>query len=235
MLSQRGLNLFAALPTKSLPEAFNKPVRQANIEPEDYPSLILIGHAGTLIWQKLKDNWGSGPDPVDEYSVHHALKFVDQNLDGCRRALLYPGTTPIPLQQLGSMAGWHHDSPLGLGLHSVYGPWFGYRAALLVAANLPQRVAPGTASPCRQCVDKPCVSACPPHALTAAASPDVSACVTYRLQDRSPCASSCLARLACPVGKEFSYGDEQLRYFYRRSLKSIRSYMASSKARRRVP
>lgn len=226
MLSAQGLDMLAVLSVDMLPAAFNTAVQQINLRLQDYSSLVLIGHSGNLMWQRLKDQASKGNNPVDEFSLFHAGLFVERYLDGCRHAVLYPGEVPIPLQQLGALAGWHHRSPLGLGINRIYGPWFGYRVVLLVRADLPLLVDPPGVSPCEACAEKPCINACPAHALSDFESPNISVCVDYRMQDKSPCERQCFARLACPVGAEFRYSKEQLHYFYGRSLVAIKTYIA---------
>lgn len=223
-LHEQGLNLFAVLNSGHCTPDFMAAVERAGIPLEQYPSLVLLGHAGRDIWKKIAPMLDHSRDPVDEFSKSQALQFVARYLDGCPSALLYPGLDDIPLQQLGAAAGWHHPSPLGLGVNSVYGTWFGYRAAVLVGMALPAFIGRPSESPCQTCADKPCVAACPTSALAVDSAPDVTACVDYRLAVESPCASKCLARLACPVGRQFRYGPEQLGYFYRRSLETIREY-----------
>ncbi|MDJ0956589.1 MAG: hypothetical protein QNI91_07020 [Arenicellales bacterium] len=226
MLSEQGLNMLAILGADMLPTDFNTVVQKADIRLQDYTSLILIGHSGNMMWRRLHEQADKGRDPVDEFSVFYAKLFVEKYLDGCAYVVLYPGELPIPLQQLGELAGWQHRSPLGLGINKVSGPWFGYRAALLVGIKLPAMVDLPGESPCEQCADKPCITTCPANALSASRLPNVSACVDYRLQKRSPCAQQCIARLACPVGSEFRYCDEQINYFYGRSLDSIKAHLA---------
>ena len=229
VLASQGLNLFAILSSDLFPDAFNAAVRQAGISVEEYPSLILIGHSGNTLWQRLKTAGLRGTDPVDSFTIEQVRHFSEMYLDQCPELLLYPGPIPIPLQQLGALAGWHHPSPLGIGVNETCGPWFGYRAALLVKTQLPvQRQSLGR-SPCDQCEDKPCISTCPVQALSAKHQPDVTACVDHRLQSGSPCAYQCLARSACPVGADHRYDDEQIDYFYRRSLKSIREHLQHSR------
>lgn len=217
--------MFAVLDAGLWPQAFINTARQANITLDDRYSLILIGHGGNAMWQKLNPQRSRGPDPVDEFSVRSAKHFVRRYVGACGYEILYPGPVPIPLQQLGAIAGWHHPSPLGLGVNPLYGPWFGYRVVLLVPVKLPTQIDSGGRSPCDECASKPCLFACPAKALSAARAPDVKACVDYRLQDGSPCQSQCHARLACPVGEEFRYQPAQLNYYYGRSLQSIRAYM----------
>ena len=232
VLSEQGLNMVAVLGVDSLPAAFNSVVRESGIRIEDYASLLLIGHGGNRMWDALNEHGMAGANPVDEYSAACAVRFVRESLDDCPYRILYPGDIPIPLQQLGSLAGWHHASPLGIGINESWGPWFGYRAALLVQPELPVMTdlpsqSPTQSpkqSPCEQCVDKPCISVCPAGALSAHGAPDIDACVGHRLGQDSTCALQCLARLVCPVGERHRYGDEQVRYFYGRSLNSIRNY-----------
>ena len=225
MLSRQGLNLFAILSADLFPDAFNTAVLEAGIELDDYPSLIVVGHSGNTLWRQLNASGMHGPDPVDQFSVKHVRHFIDAYLDRCPHVLLYPGPIPIPLQQLGALVGWHHPSPLGIGVNATHGPWFGYRVVVLVQTRLTAQRQPLGQSPCEQCPDKPCISACPVRALSSTDPPNVTACIDHRLRPASPCAHQCLARSACPVGAEFRYDDEQMEYFYRRSLQSIREHM----------
>ncbi len=226
MLSAHGLNLFSVLGLDMLPEAFDAAVRNGGITLEHFSRLIVIGHGGNLMWQRLNEDGVSGRDPVDEFSERCAVRLVKEYLNDCAFRILYPGDIQIPLQQLGSIAGWHHASPLGIGVNEIYGPWFGYRVVLLVAAEIPVSMRAVGPSPCTHCTDKPCIGACPGRALAVSRSPDVARCVDYRVRDRSPCASSCLARLACPAGVAHRYGDEQLHYYYGRSLDSIKAHLS---------
>lgn len=227
MLCEQGLNMLSVLSSAELPAAFNAAMQQAQIEWRDYPSLILIGHSGNVLWQRMKERGVQEPDPVDTFSLFCIKQLINIYMDGCPHIVLYPGKIPIPLQQLGALAGWHHRSPLGVGVNELYGPWFGYRAALLAKAKLPVDVSVPGKSPCDQCVHKPCINNCPAKALSPADSPDVNVCIDYRLHNSSPCELQCLARLACPVGQNYRYNDEQLHYFYRRSLASIKAYLAN--------
>lgn len=229
MLSEQGLNMLAILRAEMLPTTLGSALKETGIELQDYSSLILIGHSGNTMWQRLQERGDEGKAPVDEFSIFYAKLFVHKYLDGCEYIVLYPGELPIPLQQLGAIAGWHHSSPLGLGVNKTYGPWFGYRAALLVRTKLPVLVDQLGESPCTQCADKPCISTCPANALSYSELPNISSCVDYRMRERSPCELQCLARLACPVGTEFRYSDEQLNYFYGRSITAIKAYMAEKK------
>ena len=231
MLSAQGLNMLAVLSVDQLPTSFTTVVHEAGIHLQDYFSLILIGHSGNSMWRRLNEQGDIGldPDPVDKFSVFQAELFVDRYLGSCEHVVLYPGDVHIPLQQLGALAGWHHRSPRGLGINKTCGPWFGYRVVLLVRTKLPPLVDQLGESPCQQCADKPCISTCPAKALSDADLPNISLCVGYRMQEQSPCEAQCLARLACPVGPEFRYCDEQINYFYGRSLVSIKAHLTKKK------
>lgn len=226
MLSEHGLNLFAVLGLDMLPADLRTMLEVDGPALDGYSRLIMIGHGGGLMWRRLSEQGLEGDDPVDEFSVRLARRFVDEGLGGCDFRVLYPGPLPIPLQQLGTIAGWHHDSPLGVGVNRKYGPWFGYRAVLLVQAEIPlfrDQVGP---SPCDYCQDKPCISACPPRALSVDGPPDLVACIAQRVSAGSRCAFACHARAACPAGSAHRYGEDQTRYFYGKSLESIRAYLA---------
>ena len=128
----------------------------------------------------------------------------------------------IPLQQLCRLAGWSHSSPLGLDIHPHFGTWFACRAAFLIQAPLEPTSIEGGASPCEDCSDKPCRSACPADAVQPGKTFSLDACVGHRLQPQSSCASQCLARSVCPAGAGWRYTEEQIRYHGQQSLASLR-------------
>lgn len=228
MLSAQGLNLFAVLGLDMLPGAVLSDLESAGVATGSYSRLIMIGHGGSLMWRRLNEAGLAGADPVDEYSVRFARCLVADHLDACDSHILYPGNLPVPLQQLGRIAGWHHDSPLGLGVNTEYGPWFGYRVLLLVQAEIPVSVESAGPSPCESCAGKPCITACPVDALSPVAMPDVAVCVDHRMRSGSGCAATCLARHACPAGSTHRYDAQQTGYFYGRSLESIRAWRANT-------
>lgn len=219
-LGQHGLNLFAVLAYSDLTESIRTGVQTAAEKISAAARMILIGNSGTAFWDKLTERGLSGADPVDHYSKELALRFAKEYLN-VPSELLFPFSTALPLQQLGKLAGWHHDSPLGVGIHSEYGLWFAYRAVLLVDAELPLCRVPERVSPCTQCTTKPCLHACPAKALEYPALPDMKRCHDWRLQHNSPCAYTCLARLACPVAPQMRYSEAQLQYHYGHSLTQL--------------
>ncbi|MCW8906413.1 MAG: hypothetical protein OQL28_04125, partial [Sedimenticola sp.] len=223
-LEEKGLNLFSTLRVGSLPESAAALLNQLELPPGDENRVILIGHGGRRLWQSLQQAHWHHADPIDNFSHAAANRFCQQLLQGYRHQVIYPGTCPVPLQQLGIRAGWHSDSPLGLGIHPEWGLWFAYRAAILTDAPLPEIRQPNPAAPCDQCLDQPCISHCPARALSATRQIDMSRCGDYRLQEDSTCSDRCLARLSCPVAGEHRYTLEQITYHYRLSLETLRHY-----------
>ena len=122
-------------------------------------------------------------------------------------------TPPIPFQRLGKAAGLPEPGPLGLQIHPLYGPWWAYRALVIVAVTLAAE--PPIAAPCAGC-PRPCVAACPVHAVTADGFV-VDRCVDHRLSEPE-CRTSCAARMCCPVGATHQYPSTQVAFHMRASL-----------------
>src|SRR4029078_11508823 len=87
---------------------------------------------------------------------------------GGRHAVYFPfdwAEPLIPFQRLGRAIGLGGPRPLGLQIHPVLGPWWAYRALVVVDRDLAAR--PPIGNGCAGC-DAPCVAACPPHAVARA-------------------------------------------------------------------
>lgn len=215
-LESAGLNLFSILESGTL----NEPGIPDNSE-----SLLLIGSAGAELWDKMPDSFLVRENPIDEYSHQSVVEILQRELPAEDWSILFPALSvsdPLPsLQKLGEIAGWHNPSPLGLGINHQFGLWFAYRAVVSVARPLTVSVQAERTSPCLSCVEKPCVSGCPASAIAFGRHPDLQSCVGYRAEIGSPCADTCLSRLSCPVAAQWQYSQEQLSYFYRRSLPTL--------------
>jgi len=165
--------------------------------------------------------------------------------------LIYPGKAPAPLTLLGELANWSTPSPLGLGLHTQYGPWFAYRALVKTTTALQTHTSTNavtnfgdlsptisnadnsnridilknnvnaTTSPCLRCTTTPCVSACPGNAVSVKSSFSIDRCATSRIKDNSICKEQCHARNACPVGVEYRYSEEQSAHHMTRALQAL--------------
>lgn len=225
-LTQRGLLLRGVLSTAALPAPLREALRSLDPTWLDYPQLIVFGHAGPLLWRALRvavPDLAATSDPVDAFSLDAVRAHLEGELGVTRWTALYPGSQPVPLQELGALLGWHHPSPLRVGINATFGTWFAYRAAVVADSRLPLTELPTepAASPCASCVEKPCLGACLGGALTTGTLA-LDRCVSFRALADSPCARRCPAREACPVAPAQRYDDEQIRYHYDVSLRMIR-------------
>ncbi|MBB4188138.1 4Fe-4S dicluster domain-containing protein [Sinorhizobium terangae] len=179
-------------------------------------SIVLIGNIGGSLWEPFS-RWRDGEparggaDPLDNWS-----KQVIRPVAEAAGAIAYfPSDPPWqPFQQWAMRAERLKTSPLGILIHPQYGLWHGYRGALGFDQVLPRTGSISVGHPCDACVEKPCSSACPADAL-AAGTFDVGRCRTHlRTQaGAGGClAHGCLSRDACPVGRDYRYPAQQLRF-----------------------
>lgn len=223
-LAAGGLNLVSVLDVHELPDQIKHLVAGAGVPLTDYRRLVLIGHGGRRMWEKLQEGEMMPPDPVDRCSQTLTGRFIRDYLDYSPVLWLYPDARYlVALQQMGEAAGWSFPSPLGTGISPVYGVWFAYRAAFLTDAELAPTREAAASPPCDACAAKQCIAACPAGAVRTAAL-DSDGCARHRLSLGSPCVDRCLARLACPKFPEHRYGLSQIQYHYRHSLETIRAW-----------
>jgi len=158
----------------------------------------------------------AGSEPLDRMSINMVENFL----------VLYPSNgVQIDLRALGKQLGWHTDSPLGIGINGIHGIWFAYRTVVLANTFYESHDRARTnhleEAPCVKCVNRPCVDACPVDAP--GVTFDLQACMYERVKEGSACAYQCLARNACPVGTEYRYDQDQMRYHYQKSLELIQA------------
>lgn len=198
--------------------------------PDDLPSqgsLLLIGNAGDALWDALPQAYRQLENPIDDYTRDTVQQILEQHHGTVSWRLLFPsvdGAGPN-LQSLGTVAGWHHPSPLGNGIHHRYGLWFAYRAVIWIDQALPATPVARAESPCVSCTGQPCLRACPAQALAVGKPPDLLACSAWRTALQSSCASTCLARISCPVAPQWRYSDDQIEYYYATSLPSLQQWV----------
>ena len=180
--------------------------------------VILIGNAGPDMFRRFARERDPQRDLMDDW-CREVIGRLARDLDA--RAAYPFDRPPLPFLTWARRARAGHVSPLGMNIHSVYGLWHAFRAALLfpVAFDLPPP-SPG-AHPCETCQGKPCLSACPVGAFTGT-SYDVPRCVDHIAspQGQDCMTGGCLARLACPVGRPFTYRREQMQFHMRAFLKA---------------
>jgi len=225
LLNANGLNMQAVFHLAALPEHIRAGIAQQVPDAADYRQLILIGHGGREMWEQVQDSeYKSVADPIDSFSMDRARAWLAAEASQVTYQILYPQSQGVvPLQALGRLTGWHHESPFRVGINQSWGSWFAYRVAILSDSDFNVTEALPSSSPCDSCEVKPCINVCPADALVCGDFA-MHACINYRLRDDSRCKNSCLSRLACPVAEEHRYSLEQIHYHYSRSMKTIEDY-----------
>jgi hypothetical protein len=174
-------------------------------------TLVLAGSVGTSAWAPFARERRDEPDPLDRWSAR-ALATVAERFDA---TVLLPNDGPPypPFQRWAVRAGPVHRSPLGLLIHPDFGLWHAYRGALVFADRFALPPSEGRPSPCDSCSDRPCLAACPVCAFSTAGYDDAACAAHLESGSGDACfASACLARAACPVGREHRYPSEQARF-----------------------
>ncbi len=215
-----GLNMQAILPVEQLPSELRSNILAKVRGFRKGASLLLVGNGGSGFWNYLSKQSLQIDDPVDKLSIALVRDYIEQKWAGVRYQVLYPSDNVLDLQYLGRLAGWHHDSPLKLGINPTWGLWFAYRVLVLLDLELDATDRVASESPCLTCAAKPCVRACPANALEQGQL-SLSACSQFRKIDTSLCKFTCLARLSCPVQVHHRYGDAQIQYHYGISLRCL--------------
>ena len=219
-LDDAGLNRQAIFNIDDLPADIAASIRANCKSTHPYRQLILIGHAGRKLWQCVQQSGIDSDDPIDDFTIETTRRWFAQCQQQNAYEFLYPGTSPIGLQRLGQLAGWHHATPFKVGIDPEWGTWFAYRALVVAdTAFEPSKPLEGK-SACESCDDKPCIAHCPGGALDGGQF-DFGKCVDYRKQAGSRCRNTCVARVSCPVGSVHRYCDEQIHHSYSRSMQAI--------------
>ena len=231
-LSLVGLNLQAVINIKDLPQSILEQLSHHSINLHNYTQLVLIGHVGKRLWQQVK-LWHSSiksENPIDDFSDEAIQNYFEKHFSNDDFELVFPysnqsqksNSTPIGLQALGEVVGWHHSSPFRVGINEQWGSWFAYRAVVLVRSDFKTSETLKSVSPCHSCDTKPCESSCPPNALDNDEF-NLKHCIDYRKLDDSLCKDRCIARMSCPVATEQQYELEQIQYHYSHTMNMIKS------------
>ncbi len=176
----------------------------------DVRTLALFGFAGSAQWPafvaspEARDGLA---DPLDRWS-RRVISAIAVRLGG-KPLFPFEGPPYWPFQAWARRAEPVFASPLGLLIHPRYGLSHSYRGALAFAEvwPLPPRVV--AVSPCETCAGKPCLNACPVGAFSLAGY-DVEACAAWLRSEGAACREGgCLARRACPIGREHAQGEDQ--------------------------
>ena len=170
-------------------------------------TLILVGNVGSSVWHSFAAAGfiGRSEHPLDEWS-REVVSALARTL-AAEPLFPFGGPPFLPFIRWALRADTVWPSVMGPLIHPRYGLWHAYRGAL----SFPERFElppPDTAvrRPCDDCAEQPCLAPCPVGAVRVGAF-DAAGCAEW-LTDRPRCAcrkSGCLARRACPVGREHAY------------------------------
>ena len=178
-------------------------------------AVVLVGNAGPAMWRVFAASLEHGDGrrhPLDRWSE----RVVTAAATALGAKPVFPFARPyLPFLTWARRAEAVYPSPLGLTIHPTYGLWHAYRGALLFARPVDGLTPANRPMPCDGCSDKPCLTACPVGAFARGVDGAVDYAVD-RCRDHVVSAagadcrdSGCLARRACPVGRDFVYGPDQ--------------------------
>jgi len=170
-------------------------------------TIALVGNAGPAMWRVFSATDRIGSAPLDTWTASTVSAIAGDLSAGC----LFPFDGPPywPFQRWAQRADTVWPSPLGVLIHPEYGLWHAYRAALLFADRLPLPDRAAAASPCDTCADQPCRTTCPVGAIRPHGY-DVVGCRAHVAGTGRECRQTgCLARHACPVGRDYAYAPDQ--------------------------
>jgi hypothetical protein len=185
-------------------------------------TIVLLGFTGSRQWPlyAVSAEAADGlPHPLDRWS----RRMIGGLASEFGTLAVYPNECPpLPFQKLAARCEPVHQSPIGLLIHVKWGLWHAYRGALVFPRRIAIPVAPASDHPCVVCADRACLRSCPVNAFTPSGF-DHGACVAHissaagaDCRDRG-----CRARLACPVGSEFQYVEDQARLHMSAFLRSM--------------
>lgn len=173
--------------------------------PDGCGSLLMLGPLEPGFWAGFTQSGeylDEQPDPMDRWS----RRVIGQLAEDLGAQALFPfGGPPFqPFIGWAMRTGRAWQSPAGMLVHDGAGLMVSYRGALGLADVVDLPALPDR--PCETCSQKPCLTACPVNALSAATGYDVAACHGFLDGDAGgDCMEQgCAARRVCPVSQ--SYG-----------------------------
>ncbi len=193
-----GLEILAALyprvsPTKSL----------------DHGTLVLLG-TNSEFWPLFKaspESTDGLKDPVDRWSKRVIDTIATQF--GARAHYPFGGPPHAPFVSWALDSGRVFSSPTNVMVHDTMGMMISFRGALQFDQEFEIPTPPLASSPCDNCIDKPCTTACPVGAMNAQGNFQVKDCYDYIAQTGECVTKGCLARGACPLSQKSGRNPEQ--------------------------
>lgn len=155
------------------------------------------------------------PHPVDLYAERHVTDAA--RAAGTPFELRWAHTragSPAAVQKAAAVAGFAMTSPSSLSVHPDYGPWLAWRALAVFDIAGPAGAPPAPADTCGGC-EAPCVAALNRVlAHQPAQNPEGP-------EGLSQWKLWLEVRDACPLGKSWRYGANQIRYHYTKERDAI--------------
>ncbi len=172
-------------------------------------TLVLVGNAGSAMWESFIGNADrEARNPLDSW-LRPALERIASTAGA---TALFPNDGPpfVPVHDWAMRAEPVYRSPIGILIHPEFGLWHVYRAAFLFDRDVELPPRRETPSPCEACERKPCLTVCPADAFRPDRF-DAESCVGHvESANGASCRDrGCLARRACPVGRDYLYPPEQ--------------------------
>lgn len=189
----------------------------AGVVPDDDHWIVILSPAEPNFWPYLKGQpeYSDGqPDPIDRWSVR-VIGEMAQALDG-EAILPHHGPPYAPFYTWALASGQFWASPVMLLVHAKAGLFGSMRGAIRLRGKVDM---PAAQRPCDSCAGKPCLTACPPRALTGEGY-DVPSCHAHldTATGRDCFEGGCLVRRACPVGQDRRSAEQSahhMRHFHR--------------------
>lgn len=185
-------------------------------------TVLLIGNAGTAMWAAFsRERHPAARHPLDDW----LRPGIEAAAAAAGAEAVFPNDGPpfVPVQEWAMRAEPVHRSPLGILIHPDFGLWHVYRAALLFAQRLRLSPRADRASPCDTCRERPCLSVCPADAFLPDRF-DAKACTAHVESEAGRVCreKGCLARRACPVGRDYLYDRDQQEFHTTAMLRAVR-------------
>ena len=178
--------------------------------PAGTETLLLLGYGGPEMWRVFSaspEARDGARHPMDRWSKR-VIEAIAREFDA--EALFPFGGPPYQPFIRWTYAGEPvHQSRLGMSIHETYGLWSGWRGALALGRRMRTPPVIRGDHPCEPC-HAPCRAACPVGAFSDQGY-DAAACRAHlNSGEGAACrGGGCLARRACPVGRDFAHSAEQ--------------------------
>lgn len=185
-------------------------------------TVLLIGNAGTDMWPAFHGEADKSiRNPLDTW-LRAKIDTVAESV-GATAIMPNDGPPFVPVQDWAMRAEPVYRSPIGILIHPEYGLWHVYRAAFLFEEKLTLPPLPQRPNPCDDCEKKPCLTVCPADAFLPN-SFKAEACADHvEGTGGTNCRSrGCLARRACPVGREYLYEPAQQAFHTVAMVRAVR-------------